>query len=197
MKGAKRLTRRLCLLLSACIIAIGLAVAAAPGLANAKPAAPVHASAHRSVGASPTPAQMAHVTQASVTTNYASAAATAGDPCFTISRQENANDEFGITLFWFKMQTSWCWDYRTVTRHTTRIYWGVTGTGDAVGWAYINNSGIYFDCYIAPGSTRQCSGNNEDATASFLNLFTMQACLPYISMSETYRGQFVTAGYPC
>jgi hypothetical protein len=121
--------------------------------------------------------QLAQVVQVSVTASIVAAPPdSAGDPCRTSQRQENGKDAFGITLFWFKMQTSWCWDYRKVTGHTTRIYWGVTGPGAAFGWAYVSNSGIYFNCYVAYGSTRNWSGNHEEATASFLNVVTLQTC---------------------
>ena len=112
--------------------------------------------------------QLAQVVQVSVTTSVVAAPPdSAGDPCRTSQRQQNGKDAFGITLFWFKMRTSWCWDYRTVTGHTTRIYCAVTGPGAVFGWAYVSNSGIYFNCYVAYGSTRDCSGNHEEATASF------------------------------
>jgi hypothetical protein len=142
--------------------------------------------------------QLAQEVQVSVTTSIIAASRdNAGDPCNTAQRQENGTDVFGIVLFWFKMQTSWCWDYRIVTSHTTRIYWGVTGPGAAAGWAFINHSPIHFHCYIAYGSTRDCSGNHEDATASFLNVVTLQTCLPFISEDENYRGQFFSSGHPC
>ncbi len=141
--------------------------------------------------------QLAQVVQVAVTTSVVASRDSAGDPCNTAQRQENGTDVFGIVLFWFKMQTSWCWDYRIVTSHTTRIYWGVTGPGAAVGWAFINHSPIHFHCYVAYGSTRDCSGNHEDATASFLNVVTLQTCLPFISEDENYRGQFFSSGHPC
>jgi hypothetical protein len=138
------------------------------------------------------------VVQVSVTTSVVAAPPdSAGNPCRTSQRQQNGKDAFGITLFWFKMRASWCWDYRTVTGHTTRIYWGVTGPGAVFGWAYVSNSGIYFNCYVAYGSTRDCSGNHEEATASFLNVVTLQTCLPHIDEWENYRGQFFSSGYPC
>jgi hypothetical protein len=141
--------------------------------------------------------QLTQLVQVSTTTSSATYRNSAGDPCNTAQRQENANDVFGITLFWFKMQTSWCWDYRTVTSHTTRIYWGVTGPGHVVGWAYISNSGVHFSCYVAYGSTRQCSGNHEWAIASFHNVVTRQVCLPLINEYQNYRGQFFSDGHAC
>jgi len=198
MNGAKRIARR-CSLLVVYTIAIGVAVVAGSGYANAASVIPTRASVSQgSAASSPTPAQLAQVVQESVTTSVVAAPPnSAGDPCRTAQRQENGNNVFGINLFWFKMQTSWCWDYRTVTSHTTRIYWGVTGPGAAVGWAFINHSPIHFHCYYAYGSTRNCSGNHEDATASFLNVVTRQVCLPFISEDENYRGQFFSSGHPC
>jgi len=198
MNGAKRIARR-CSLLVAFTIAIGVAVAAGSGYAHAASVIPTRASVSRGSASSlPTTAQLAQEVQESVTTSVVAASPdSAGDPCNTAQRQENGKDVFGITLFWFKMQTSWCWDYRTVTSHTTRIYWGVTGPGAAVGWAFINHSPIHFHCYYAYGSTRNCSGNHEDATASFLNVVTRQVCLPFISEDENYRGQFFSSGHPC
>jgi hypothetical protein len=141
--------------------------------------------------------QLTQLVQVSVITSSATSRVSAGDPCRTSSRQQNAKDFFGITLFWFKMQTRYCWDNRTVTYHRTTISWGVTGPGAAVGWAYISNSGIRFNCYVASGSTRQCSGNHEWATASFHNVVTRQVCLPHIDEWENYRGQFFSGGRSC
>jgi len=139
MNGAKRIARR-CSLLVAYTIAIGVAVAAGSGYAHAASVIPTRASVSQGSASSlPTTAQLAQEVQESVTTSVVAASPdSAGDPCNTAQRQENGKDAFGFTLFWFKMQTSWCWDYRTVTSHTTRIYWGVTGPGAAVGWAFIN-----------------------------------------------------------
>ena len=172
MNGAKRIARR-CSLLVAYTIAIGVAVAAGSGYAHAASVIPTRASVSQGSASSlPTTAQLAQEVQESVTTSVVAASPdSAGDPCNTAQRQENGKDVFGITLFWFKMQTSWCWDYRTVT--------------------------IHFHCYYAYGSTRNCSGNHEDATASFLNVVTRQVCLPFISEDENYRGQFFSSGHPC
>jgi len=113
----------------------------------------------------------------------------ASDPCNTAQRQENFAP-LGFTLFWFKMQTSWCWDYRIVTRHTTVIYWGVTGWGAAVDWHFVAVTPIHFNCYIASGSTLQCSGNHEYAIATFRNGISGVECLLTINEWENYRGQF-------
>jgi hypothetical protein len=198
MNGAKSIAKR-CSLLFVFTIAIGVAVAASSGYAHAAPVIPARGSVSQgSAASSPTTAQLDRVVQESITTSVVAAPRdSAGDPCNTAQRQENGNNVFGITLFWFKMQTSWCWDYRIVTSHTTRIYWGVTGPGAAFGWAFINHSPIHFYCYFAYGSTRDCSGNHEDATASFLNVVTRQVCLPFISEDENYRGQFFSSGHPC
>ena len=198
MNGAKRIARR-CSLLVVFTIAIGVVVAAGSGYAHAASLIPTRASGSEGSATSwLTTAQLAQVVQESVTTSVVAAPRdSAGDPCNTAQRQENGKNVFGITLFWFKMQTSWCWDYRIVTSHTTRIYWGVTGPGAAVGWAFIGHSGIYFACYYAYGSTRWCSGNTEEATASFHNVVTRQVCLPSITEDENYRGQFFSSGHSC
>jgi hypothetical protein len=198
MNGAKRIARR-CSLFVVFTIAIGVAVAAGSGYAQAASESPNRASMLQgSAAPSPTTAQLAQLVQVSVTTSVVAAPRdSAGDPCNTAQRQENGKNVFGITLFWFKMQTSWCWDYRIVTSHTTRIYWGVTGPGAAFGWAFIGHSGIYFTCYYAYGSTRWCSGNTEEATASFHNVVTRQVCLPSITEDENYRGQFFSSGHSC
>jgi hypothetical protein len=190
-------------LLGSILLASSLLVVFSPLTSTASAATTSPASARqptqltRSVAFVVRSSQLAQVMQVSVTTGVVASRDSAGDPCNTAQRQENGKDAFGFTLFWFKMQTSWCWDYRTVTSHTTRIYWGVTGPGAAVGWAFINHSPIYFNCYVAFGSTRNCSGNHEDATASFLNVVTRQTCLPHIDEWQNYRGQFFSSGYPC
>ncbi len=198
MKSLKSIARR-CSLLVLFAIAVAVVVTAGSGYAHAASAFPTQTSIVQGRAVSSlTHAQLAQVVQVSVTTSAVETTRdSAGDPCNTAQRQENGKDAFGIVLFWFKMQTSWCWDYRIVTKHTTIIYWGVTGPGAAVGWAFINHSPIYFSCYVAYGSTRQCSGNHESATASFHNVVTRQVCLPHIEEWQNYRGQFFSSGYPC
>jgi hypothetical protein len=192
MNGAKRMVRQ-CILLVACTITMGAAVVTSSGYAHAASVVQTRVSTSSS-----TAAQTDQAIQESVTTSVvADPPDSAGDPCRTSSRQQNANDLFGITLFWFKMTTRYCWNHITVTSHSTTISWGVTGPGAAVGWAYISNSGVHFACYVASGSTRQCSGNHEWATANFLNVVTTQVCLPHIDEWENYKGEFLSGGHSC
>ncbi len=191
-------THKRFVLLGSLLLAAGLLIAFTPTASTASAATASPASASAVASGPTTLTRLAQVVHVSVTTSVVAAPRdSAGDPCATKQRVENGTDVFGIVLYWFKMQTSWCWDYRTVTSHTTHLYWAVTGPGAAFGWAYISNSGVHFYCYVASGSTRQCSGNHEDATASFLNLDTLQTCLPFIAEDENYRGQFFSSGRSC
>ncbi len=117
-----------------------------------------------------------------------------GTYCRTGWEQKNAEDVFGIILVWYKMTTYFCYNYVTVTSHSTNVNGGTTGTGAAAGWSYEGTpDGINFHCYVAAGSTRQCSGNQEEAQGQF------HACQggycyanwsPTITESENYHGVF-------
>lgn len=116
------------------------------------------------------------------------------DPCHTGPRQQNGDDRLGFALFWFKMQTSWCWDYRTVTRHVTRVYWDLDTIGRSIGWGSKGGGPIYFRCYVAAGSVLPCAGNYEFATHSWRNDLTGRRCQTSISEDENYRGEFFSDG---
>jgi hypothetical protein len=90
----------------------------------------------------------------------------ASNPCKTVTFQRNYTGA-GITIAWLKMVTTWCYNNVTVTSHTTILYWGVTAFGSGLGW-YIQHStpNYSFNCYVASGSTCNCSGNHE-ATKQF------------------------------
>jgi hypothetical protein len=123
----------------------------------------------------------------------------AGDPCRTGWAQVTYRDVFGITLWWFRMTTSWCYNGSIVTSHTTTVSHDVTGTGTATGWAWGGRSAVSFNCYVASGSSRNCSGNHESDTAQFDYIPIPSVCVVKLQEWENYRGEFFwsSAGSTC
>jgi hypothetical protein len=117
-----------------------------------------------------------------------------GTSCRTGSQMKKANDAYGFELAWYTMTTYFCYDNVTVTYHSTHVSGGTTTLGGVGGWSYNGTpDGINFHCYVAAGSTRNCSGNQEEAQGQF------QACQagycydtwsPTITESENYHGTF-------
>lgn len=203
MKNLLRTRRTLAI--ACCAAALGLCgpatiVPASAATADAT-APPSNADAPASTAhAAPAPGALERdlVVKVSATTSVAAAPRdSAGDPCDSATHQENGEDEEGVIVLWFRMQTSWCWDYRTVTSHATRLNWAVTVPGDLTGWGFAGHSGVLFNCYVADGSTRQCSGNREIANAWFDNPVTGQECTAFITEEENYKRDFFSGGYPC
>jgi len=131
-------------------------------------------------------AQIVHLSATS--TVLTSSRNSAGDPCKTISTYYPKNDN-GITIFWLKMVTTWCYNYVTVTSHSTTLYWGVTTTGTLTGWYSLYNPIYSFACYVASGSSRNCSGNHERAQEDFINGILRLEIDLVINQEETYQGQ--------
>lgn len=191
----KRILRVVAIPAVAVLAICGTALSGAAGTASAA-TAPAQASVVRSnPGAIQESTQLlATPTTFKITTTTASAPSKAGDPCSTGQRVVTAYDYLDLELFWSKMQTSWCWDYRTVTSHTTNVYWGRTTLGEIDGWQ-MENVGRYFECYVASGSTRECSGNHEIAQFDWFN--GTSECIQAIQEWENYRGEFFSGGSEC
>jgi hypothetical protein len=163
------------------------------------------------IAASPQPAQSvavvaAHRAAAATPDNITSTADTTGAGsvkctgsgskevcCQTQWHEKDAADSVSVILAWYRMTTYYCWNFKTVTYHSTSVTAGITTTGAAGGWQYDGTpDGIHFHCYVASGSTRNCSGNQEQAQGQF------KACLakcysswsPTITESENYLGAF-------
>ena len=117
-----------------------------------------------------------------------------GTRCKTGTKTKTGNDPYGFALAWYQMTTYFCYNGDIVTYHSTQVNGGITTLGAIGGWAYNGTpSGINFHCYVAHGSTENCSGNQEEAQGQF------QACQagycysnwsPTITESETYKGTF-------
>jgi hypothetical protein len=135
--------------------------------------------------------QMGHV---SVTSTVLTAPRdSAGDPCKQVSFQKNYLVA-GNVVAWLKMVTNWCYDYVTVTSHSTILYWGVTAYGNVLGWQSVGNPLYSFNCYVASGSTRNCSGNHEHADQLFDNVPTLSGIGLTVDEKENYLGQAFTNG---
>jgi len=121
----------------------------------------------------------------------------AGDPCATRSFEIDLVEEplDWPEDAWFKMTTHWCWNGLTVKSHTTNETAGVTAFGSVEGWAYNGivpgSDGWY--CYVAKGSSRNCSGNTEYAQGAFSDC-QYGVCIahwsPFIQEWENYHGGF-------
>jgi len=120
---------------------------------------------------------------------------TAGTRCETSWVRVTERNAVHITLYWFQLNTYWCWNGVTVTYHRTYPTWDITTLGGDVGWQYRGiPDGIQFNCYVASGSNRNCSGNHEAATAHFelcvLRIGCVQNTYIHIEEWENYHGQF-------
>lgn len=95
-----------------------------------------------------------------------------------------------VTLFWVRMKTNWCWNGVIVTKSSTVLYWGVTTTGNLTGWHSEYNPQYTFNCYVAAGSTRNCSGNHEWMQEDFVHgVFPLYDCYLHINQAEAYNGK--------
>ncbi len=122
----------------------------------------------------------------------------AGNACKVGWSQITYKDVFGITLWWLRMTTTWCYNGVTVTSHSTSITHDVTGPGTALGWSWGGqHSG--FACYVDNGSNRNCSGNHEWVTAQFDHNPLPSVCVEKLNEWENYHGQFFwsSAGSSC
>ena len=86
----------------------------------------------------------------------------------------------GLPIAWLQMSTNFCYNGVIVTYHTTKVtHW--------TAWSYAP-SPYSFVCYVASGSTRQCSGNRETEDDGFYS--GNIACDIRIQEAENYRGQW-------
>jgi hypothetical protein len=100
-----------------------------------------------------------------------------------------------VTLFWVSMKTTWCWNGITVTSHSTILYWGVTTTGNLTGWHSEYNPQYTFSCFVAAGSTHNCSGNHEWMQEDFVHGITpFEDCYLSLNQWEHYNGGFSWTG---
>jgi hypothetical protein len=183
--------RRLVLGLSAAF----LAVTAGLSLSGSTALAATGSTAQAPQPAATAPAGQDPVVTVTTTSGFSPAAPSPdGTYCRTGWEQKNGEDSVGIILVWYKMTTYFCYNYATVTSHSTNVSGGTTTTGGIGGWSYQGTpDGINFHCYVAAGSTRNCSGNQEEAQGQF------HACQagycyanwsPTITESENYHGTF-------
>jgi hypothetical protein len=181
-----RISQRLALL-GSLLLAAGL-------LLGFVPASPAFAA----TTASPTNPATAKLALSSVSLeNISESLALSGNastPCKTVTFQRNYTGA-GITIAWLKMVTTWCYNNVIVTSHSTILYWGVTAYGSALGW-YIQHStpNYSFNCYVASGSTRNCSGNHEATKQFWRNGSAGVGLALTVVESETYKGQASASG---
>ena len=88
--------------------------------------------------------------------------------------------DYGVVIAWLQMSTNFCYNRVIVTYHTTRVtHW--------TAWSYAP-SPYSFRCYVASGSTRNCSGNQETEDDGFYS--GKIACDIRIQETENYVGQW-------
>ena len=164
------------------VVALTAAAASAqPVSAQGRSQASHSVAAPRSSAVTPEAAGRYSATSGTATTQVSSA----GDPCFT-SWTEIDYSSLGLRQWWIRMTTNWCENGVTVTSHSTRV------TQDhGRRWNYYPGS-VSFNCYVASGSTRNCSGNHEHLTGvNYLNGALHVTCFPSIAEWENYRGQYL------
>ena len=141
--------------------------------------------------ASGSPNQYQAVSSSTTTTSESISRDAAGDPCRARAYQINNNDIFGVTLFWFKMTTSYCYNHVYVTSHHTTLAHGVDLIGEIGGWEFLGYTPIKFHCFVTEHNTHPCAGNFEAADAYFYNTLTTQLCKDHIYEEEYYDGRFL------
>lgn len=73
--------------------------------------------------------------------------------------------------------TNFCYNGVIVTSHSNDYNPGVTAAGSDAGRAYVADSQNYEShCYVANGSTRNCSGNEEDIREQFDKCSAFRGC---------------------
>ena len=118
-----------------------------------------------------------------------------GSHCKTVSWGRQAVDAVtGARLASFTMHTHFCYNFTSVTSHSTWVTEDITTYGAINGWNYNGDSGITFNCYQAQGSTRPCSGNHEVDQGFFQACVAVLGCdeswNPIINMRENYKGEW-------
>jgi hypothetical protein len=177
-------------LMGALVVCVSLATAFSAATAQAATGSP--AAAGRA--ASTSPAEV--VTEGTpVATSVPAANDSAGDPCTTDTYTRYLIDELTQQhVAWFRMQTYWCWNGRKVKSHTTSESGAVTQLGSLEGWVYNGHDATVFNCYVASGSTVNCSGNHEQDQGFFQECILKVGCVgtwdPTIEMWENYKGQW-------
>lgn len=162
-----------------CATALGFA-----GLAAATPA--VAAPAARYVA----PASLHSTVSAVTVRSYRNAS---GDPCQTYDGEDtlySGPSALAFVLF----TTNFCYNGVTVTSHANFYNPGVTSAGSDAGWVYVAGSQNYeWHCYVANGSTRNCSGNEEDVREQFDKCSAFRGCssywFPNVDQEQNYKGQ--------
>ncbi len=97
-------------------------------------------------------------------------------------------------LAWFTMDTYFCWNGKIITTHSTSEKGQATGPGQTIGWSYNGtiSGSVGWYCYVANGSSTNCSGNEEYAQGSFSQCEIKYGCIaswqPYIAEWENDHG---------
>lgn len=93
---------------------------------------------------------------------------------------------------WYRMSTYFCWNGTIVTYHYTTTSGGTTAYGAAGGWHFNSEGDLGFHCYVAVGSTKNCSGNTEIRQGHFSDCVLKVGCVqnwdPTIQEWENYHG---------
>jgi hypothetical protein len=125
----------------------------------------------------------------------AHAASVATTHCTTKQSSESDGNVSAVTLIWISMKTSWCWNNSIVTSSHTVLSWGVTTWGNLGGWYTVGKPKYTFNCYVASGSTRNCSGNHEWMQEEFQTQpYSDTTCYLSLNQWENDKGQFFTNG---
>ncbi len=103
------------------------------------------------------------------------------------SKQSKTDRIVGLALFEISMKTNWCWNNSIVTGSHTTLYWKVA----IAGWTPGKPS-YAFNCYVAAGSKRNCSGNHEAMVEKYTNTSSGSTVYLYLDNWENYKGQFFT-----
>lgn len=94
--------------------------------------------------------------------------------------------EAGVLVWWVAMETNFCYNGTTVTSHRTAMSHWVAGS-----YTYFPEP-IKFRCYVAAGSTRNCSGNEESDTSVVSNGDLGLNTTVAIQEWENYHGGWYT-----
>jgi hypothetical protein len=181
----KRLVMALAGIASAATVAFAVAFAAPAMAATAAPGAP--AVTHPAAHSLPRGFEVAGTTTGSPTITRVNATTS----CGTTPVDAVHGSYYGITVWWVKMQTRWCWNGNTVTSHSTSVSHWVTGS-------YHYNASYSFSC------PNGCRENSENLSGSPMVYFQSgsvgYAWNVHLWQNEFYNGAWnagwSSTGYP-
>lgn len=118
---------------------------------------------------------------------------TANDPCKTYESEDNLYVNRTLVAY-VLFSTNFCYNNVIVTSKSLYFTPGVTTAGRNAGWASMGSQYYSWHCYVAHGSRRNCSGNEETEVEGFVKCNPLKPpcsayMFPEILQEQNYKGQ--------